>query len=251
MEPPTGIEPASCGRRPQALAIGRRRRGGRGGDRTLALPLFRGPLSHLSYTTMVGMQRLERRVSCSQGRRGTTSPSSRSWTASDSNREPSPCKGVALPIGASSPWLPRPHQVYTGTARGSTFITALVRATPFRRGRAARCLNTLLSSQIRAHLGASAGGRSRTLSAGCGDQRRNRPLHPHRYAAVAQTKEPPRGGSPAGGSSGFRASMVLYPAASQGFACPFLDKTAMNGEYTRACVSSRLTADRSVTGGAP
>lgn len=25
------------------------------------------------------------------------------WTASGSNREPSPCKGVALPVGASSP----------------------------------------------------------------------------------------------------------------------------------------------------
>lgn len=28
------------------------------------------------------------------------------WTASDSNREPSPCKGVALPVGASSPRPP-------------------------------------------------------------------------------------------------------------------------------------------------
>lgn len=32
-----------------------------------------------------------------------SSPSRGQWTAPDSNREPSPCGGVALPIGASSP----------------------------------------------------------------------------------------------------------------------------------------------------
>jgi hypothetical protein len=65
-----------------------------------------------------------------------------------------------------------------------------------------------------------------------------------------KTKEPPRGGFPAGGSSGFRALVVLYPAASLRVASPFLDKAAINGEHTRAGVSSRLMADQSVTGGA-
>ena len=29
------------------------------------------------------------------------------WTAPDSNRKPPPCRGGALPVGASSPWPPR------------------------------------------------------------------------------------------------------------------------------------------------
>ena len=50
------------------------------------------------------MQRVERRLSWAQTRRGTTSPSSRQWTASDSNRELPGCRPGALPVGASSPW---------------------------------------------------------------------------------------------------------------------------------------------------
>ena len=48
----------------------------------------------------------------SQARRAypyATSRCVRTWTAPGSNREPSPCRGVALPIGASSPWAARPE----------------------------------------------------------------------------------------------------------------------------------------------
>jgi hypothetical protein len=81
-------------------------------DRTIDLQGFNLPLGQLSERAIVGTQRIE--LCLPDPKSGaltiTRHPEHQQarWTASDSNREPSPCRGVALPVGASSPGPPRP-----------------------------------------------------------------------------------------------------------------------------------------------
>jgi hypothetical protein len=72
--------------------------------RTCGLLLPKQARCLLRHSQSVGLPRFELGASRSRSVRATKlryNPFT--WTASDSNREPSPCRGVALPIGASSP----------------------------------------------------------------------------------------------------------------------------------------------------
>jgi hypothetical protein len=150
------------------------------------------------------MQRVERRLSWAQARRGTTSPSSRQWTASDSNRELPGCRPGALPVGASSPCgCPR-------RMRAPDLPQALSGRTYFRPGWPAsfmvfRC--GVVNAQAHSPEGGAAQGwrESNTHSAGSGDRL------PSRWVIPMHTKSRPSG-FPASGS--WPELVRSYPEAS-------------------------------------
>jgi hypothetical protein len=93
--------------------------------RTCGLLLPKQARCLLRHSQSVGLPRFELGASRSRSVRATKlryNPFT--WTASDSNREPSPCRGVALPIGASSPsgaltgeGTRQPRRPYPGSRR--------------------------------------------------------------------------------------------------------------------------------------
>ena len=154
------------------------------------------------------MQRFERRFSWAQARRGTISPSSRQWTASDSNREPPGCRPGALPVGASSPCgCPR-------RTRAPAVPQALSGLTYFRPGwpvsfMVFRC--GIVNAQARSPIGGASQGwrESNTHSAGFGDRT------PSRWVIPTHMKSRPSG-FPASGSWPELAVPIQKPPGSPG-----------------------------------
>ena len=134
IEPYRGVEPQLTGWKPGVLAVRPVRQSGSPRARTSRLRHF----TPLLYPDELENRSLARRDRTSDLMLPKHAPyrsaMASQWTAPGSNREPSPCRGVALPIGASSPWAARP-----GTTRAAG-------AGPRRRGRnirareAAACL---------------------------------------------------------------------------------------------------------------